>query len=407
MIETGGLTCLRRHHHMVPSLVTTVLTHAVTVAAAAAAATADKPFYQFSSARFYLSGGEPPEAFRAPLPALNFSVAQLLSPPATTEPAARSVWVLTTEGSLLSVGADGSAVAVRMPQQLLAAATLAVGSGTARAGVVIVAGPAVHWLNCSAGPTCSVIATGSLPRSGNASKATCVSVDERDTVFLGTADGLYAGRLDSSSSTLRLVRQAVPTAGTAVSSLATSADVLAIGTPTAVFRCPSQSLPLQPLRCDHQLISAVIDDVPTALSLLTQPPPPAAMDLPPVSSGAAAAATLQPAVFIGNNFSASIWQPDGQVQRVSGADGLPYSNVTLMLSDTTTATAEAADSLWVGHARGLSLYMPNGPGPSVQPELQPRGPWRYFHGDRYLPGERVVAIALPAVRETPFCAISH
>jgi len=141
--------------------------------------------------------------------------------------------------------------------------------------------------------------------------------------------------------------------------------VLAIGTATAVFRCgiqPGGSLG----KCDHQLVSAVIDDVPTALAL----------------------SSLPTTLYIGNNLSASVWNPDGQVERISGAQGLPAPNITVMLPG-------ADGAVWAGHAHGLSLYLPSSPmGGSTAPPQ--RGPWRYFHGDRYLPGERVKAVALPA-----------
>jgi hypothetical protein len=126
--------------------------------------------------------------------------------------------------------------------------------------------------------------------------------------------------------------------------------------------------------CEHQLVSAVIDDVPTALALRSQP---------------AGSAYTTPALHIGNNLSVSVWNPNGQVERKSGAQGLPTANITAMLPG-------SDDTVWSGHTQGLTLYIPSGPpgaGSDAPPE---RGPWRYFYGDRYLPGERVTAMALPA-----------
>ena len=51
----------------------------------------------------------------------------------------------------------------------------------------------------------------------------------------------------------------------------------------------------------------------------------------------------------------------------------------------------SGDILWIGHAKGLSLS--NLSARHTEPQ---HGRWRYFNGDRYLPGERVIAIALPA-----------
>jgi hypothetical protein len=178
------------------------------------------------------------------------------------------------------------------------------------------------------------------------------------TAFVGTSvQGLFVG----DGAEKQLSRQHVPELGTSVTSLSFSAGVLAIGTGPAVFHCqhePGGSLG----KCDHQLVSAVIDDVPTALALTSR----------------------NDYLYIGNNLSASAWDlVGGQVKRVAGAQGLPAANITSMLS--------SGDALWVGHAQGLSFTHL-----SARRTEPQHGRWRYFNGDRYLPGERVTAIALPA-----------
>eukprot|EP01052_Picozoa_sp_SAG31_P033198 SAG31_NODE_3721_length_3950_cov_2.867048_3_plen_421_part_00 len=218
----------------------------------------------------------------------------------------------------------------------------------------------VHWLECRAGPQCSVVATAPLPLNSSTAPI-CLAVDQlHGTAFVGTTVGLFVG----DRATMQLVRQPVPERGTAVTSLSFSPGVLAIGTAPAVFRCQLDSAGKSLGKCDNQLVSAVIDDVPTALALTPG----------------------RNFLYIGNNLSASAWDIDsGQVHRVSGTQGLPTANFTSMLP--------VADALWSAHAQGLSLCKL-----SIATKMQPPrpGPCRYFHGDRYLPGERVSAVALPA-----------
>ena len=332
---------------------------AETAAAVAASSVADESFDQFSSTRFYVQGAQVPQAFRGPFVIVNTTaVTGLMTPSPSTQPLVRSVWALTAEGTLVSIQADAMVMPIRSATPLPVASLAA---STAQGAVLVERGSpgrsnALHWLQCSADLHCSVVATAFLPLNDD-SALVCLAVDPlHSTAFVGTSDGLFVG----DRATKQLVRQHVPAFGTSVTSLSFSAGVLAIGTVPAVFHCqlePGGSLG----KCDHQLVSALIDDIPTALTLWND------------------------YLYIGNNLSASAWHLEGgQVERISGAQGLPTANITSMLP--------SGDALWVGHAQGISLSNLS----ARRTEPQQREYWRYFNGDRYLPGERVTAIALPA-----------
>jgi hypothetical protein len=364
----------------VPALLMNISALAAAAPAAArgssghSAPAADAPFFQFSSTRFYLRGAAVPASFKAPFPALELgggagaaAVAALVTPPASAQPSARSVWALQAgEGLLFAVEANGTVLPIAVqgvpPSFRAALAASTEDQVVLASGVASGTSACVAWLHCSkgaAGLACHAVATASLPPTTAAAAATSLVVNARTgTVYLGTAAGLFSG----SPGATRLARLPLPAAGVAVSSLALRAGMLAVGTPLAVFRCavPAGGTPMG--KCDHQLVSAVIDDVPTALALVE------------ASAG-------RNALYIGNNFSASVWE-DREVHRISGAQGLPAANITVMLAE-----PAAAGALWLGHARGLSLRLPTPPAAGLAAP-QPRGPWRYFGGDRYLPGER-------------------
>lgn len=102
-----------------------------------------------------------------------------------------------------------------------------------------------------------------------------------------------------------------------------------------------------------------------------------------------------------SSLTAPLALPRLQVSRISGAQGLPMANFTALL-------AIPGLGVWSGHGRpepghpgGLSMHADSFASVAADASVSDRSlsPWRYFHGDRYLPGERVVAVALPYAGE--------
>lgn len=63
---------------------------------------------------------------------------------------------------------------------------------------------------------------------------------------------------------------------------------------------------------------------------------------------------------------------NGTVRRITGFDGLPYNESTAIHANS------ELDLLWVGSVKGASRWD------------QSRNEWRYFYGNRYLPGKSEV-----------------
>ncbi len=84
-------------------------------------------------------------------------------------------------------------------------------------------------------------------------------------------------------------------------------------------------------------------------------------------------------LWIGGSWCLNVVRPDGiTVDRVAGAQGLPRGNITHL-------DVDADGTLWVGGRQGLSARTR-------------AGDWRYFAGDRWIPGDNeVVALSAPWV----------
>ena len=84
-------------------------------------------------------------------------------------------------------------------------------------------------------------------------------------------------------------------------------------------------------------------------------------------------------LWIGGKWCLNVVKPDGTVGRIAGQQGLPSYNIT-SLSATTT-------QLWIGTEQGVASMSPNtDDGPYHQ--------WRYFAGERWIPGSsKVIAMS--------------
>jgi len=82
-------------------------------------------------------------------------------------------------------------------------------------------------------------------------------------------------------------------------------------------------------------------------------------------------------LWVGTPIGLSLMHADGTWTHVQGRQGMPYEEVTALACD-------PDDNLWIGTTCGAILYKPNETGRK----------WFYRQGPRYLPGDRVSAVAL-------------
>ncbi len=82
-------------------------------------------------------------------------------------------------------------------------------------------------------------------------------------------------------------------------------------------------------------------------------------------------------LWVGTPLGLSLRHPDGSWSQLRGKEGLPVEHVTALAID-------GHDNLWIGSTRGVILHRPYAQGRR----------WFYREGPRYLPGDRVRAIAL-------------
>lgn len=82
-------------------------------------------------------------------------------------------------------------------------------------------------------------------------------------------------------------------------------------------------------------------------------------------------------LWVGTPLGLSVRSPDGQWRHIRGREGLPVEDVTALAID-------PQDNIWMGTSMGAVLH---------RPYLEGRR-WFYRQGPRYLPGDRVRAIAL-------------
>lgn len=84
-------------------------------------------------------------------------------------------------------------------------------------------------------------------------------------------------------------------------------------------------------------------------------------------------------LWVGTPLGLSLHGADGKWRNIRGREGLPVEDITALAID-------RQDNVWIGTSKGAILYRPYGDGRR----------WFYRQGPRYLPGDRVRAIALAA-----------
>ena len=88
-------------------------------------------------------------------------------------------------------------------------------------------------------------------------------------------------------------------------------------------------------------------------------------------------------LYAGTQVALNIRRASGEWLRIAGDQGLPSAPITAVQAGCRHVIAHTPQH-WFGTARGIAVW-------SVDPVADP--PWRYLHGMRWLPGERVIALA--------------
>eukprot|EP01051_Picozoa_sp_SAG22_P008563 SAG22_NODE_660_length_8069_cov_7.799951_5_plen_670_part_00 len=90
-------------------------------------------------------------------------------------------------------------------------------------------------------------------------------------------------------------------------------------------------------------------------------------------------------LYVGNNIALNVRTAvDGSVSRVAGEQGLPYANITAIVTTVSEPAAPHHEQLWLGTEMGVAVRSSD---PAADPE------WRYLFGPRWHPGKSVTALA--------------
>ena len=90
-------------------------------------------------------------------------------------------------------------------------------------------------------------------------------------------------------------------------------------------------------------------------------------------------------LYVGNNIALNVRTAvDGSVSRVAGEQGLPYANITAIVTTVSEPAVPHHEQLWLGTEMGVAVRSSD---PAADPE------WRYLFGPRWHPGTSVTALA--------------
>jgi hypothetical protein len=200
------------------------------------------------------------------------------------------------------------------------------------------------------------------------------------TVWVGTSGKLYRIAHNSSDAKLVITGENISAIATAVPPNGTAAcnPYVAVGSDLAVrhsFDCKKLVFKR------HSLVGGEIDAPATALQFVPrkqQSPGDAAFEL-----------------WVGHQWCLNVLRADGLVTRVDGRHGLPVSNITSL---SYSEGSSGMGGLWIASKVGLALlrepYMNTRTVDDTAPDTvdytAPEDRWRYFGGDRWLPGSSVV-----------------
>lgn len=228
--------------------------------------------------------------------------------------------------------------------------TLPIGStfATTRDGIVVCSPTQCQWFICDKNNGCKPDAKARFQY--NIGIVSAMDVDSNDDIWVG---GLVSGLLHITRKGM-LTAIAVVGNVTAITIDAHNNNNIAVGTSLAVyykFNKTSMSFSRW-----VQATSAMMDGMPLALTFM--------------DNGE---------LWIGGQWSLNVIRIDGiTVDRIAGSQGLPSGNITILAGD-------GSGTLWAGTQNGVAMY-----------NMSKRS-WRYFSGDRWIPGQvnsNVTALAV-------------
>ena len=337
-------------------------------------------YVAFSSDRFYTSP-QVPMPRRAPWPVLPLS-SSVVSLSQATAPGSPLV-ALTTTGAIYLIASSGNSAKAGIAP--IATATSQIGSFSVpkalATGVVTCEASGCSHYSCEMkSGSCTRIATFSMKLGS----VTSLAVGQAGTAWLSSRDsGLIKVALSGTTATpSRFGRQVVGNVsalaifeGDAASTRLSSTPatpLVAVATELAVYYELDETSGEFGM---HKLVGEDIDAPAAALSFVR--PAAAAKPIAAGSDMMSAGAASKVELWIGHKYCLNVIHPDGRVDRVSGAQGLPVGNITSLVRGSEDGT------LWIGSAQGLALRCE-----------QCDDVWRFFGADRWLAeGDAVVAIA--------------
>ena len=297
-----------------------------------ASATDDDTHVQPVSSRYYYEKATPPQ-YRAPFPTVPTApVAQLVTNPNGL------TYLLSTDGTTTILQQDGTTQPSNLP---LAPPGSSMAITTT--GLVQCTPSACHWYTTDSHkavrsvthPFGTIAALASDPYDG--------------AVWVGGANGLVRVSTENQVSVHSL--EGNVTAIAIQTTAKHNAGRIAVGTSLAVYYHYNGTHFTSWINA----VGASMDGTPTALAF------------------------FEDELWIGGDWCLNVVRKDGfTVDRVAGSQGLPFGNVTsLQVVDEGSNTT----TLWVGTVHGLAR-MTGSTTPVDGPYLQ----WRFFQGDRWLPG---------------------
>jgi hypothetical protein len=338
---------------------------------------AEERFERFESSRFYFTDAPAPKApwkqLSLPHDALVVQAASsgLNNQAGAWVVANGSAFTLSTTGNLSKINAD----VVGHPS---------VGAACSSDSFVLISADAIQWIRGATHPE----------RASKFNFGTILSVacEVDGTVWIGTIGKLL--RIAQNSSEAKVV-----ISGENITAIATTASpqqgcnpYIAVGSNLAVrhsFDCEKQTFKR------HSLVGSEIDAPPTALQFV------------PVSQTPAANVAFE--LWIGHQWCLNVVRVDGLIARVDGRHGLPISNITSLSYSDGSDSSSGMGGLWVGSKVGLALLRESYMRPvmsathaTLDVALDSKvteDRWRYFGGDRWLPGSSVVTCVYAAASE--------
>jgi hypothetical protein len=312
---------------------------------------AEEHFERFNSTRYSFSS-------TSPWKHLALHDAFILPAASSEQQTKQGAWVVTN-GSAFSLSTSGTLIKVK--QTIRGHPTT--GAACSHDSFVLLSADAIQWIHGD---------TRQEQQSGFSFGSILSTACESDgTVWVGTSGKLYRIAPNSSYAKIVITGENITAITTAVppNSSAVCNPYVAVGSDIAVrhsFDCKNLVF------TRHSLIGGEIDAPATALQFVStkqKSPSDAAFEL-----------------WVGHQWCLNVIRADGLVTRIDGRHGLPVSNITDLSYST-------GGGLWIASKFGVALlrepYMNKRIVDDDYTASEDR--WRYFGGDRWLPGSSMVS----------------